>query len=62
LTFPDYENFPAFSAQLAQISFISVNITLPFYFPELFVRFWYNPAVSAFVHMPEAAVDENNFS
>jgi hypothetical protein len=60
LAFPHDKNFPAFFAQLAEISFISVNISLTFYFPELFVCFWYDAAVSAPVHVPETAVDKYN--
>ncbi|MGB2808050.1 MAG: hypothetical protein WBC22_09925, partial [Sedimentisphaerales bacterium] len=60
LAFPDNKNFPAFSAQFAQISFISGNIALTFYFPELFVCFWHDAAVSAPVNMPETAVDKYN--
>ena len=60
LAFPDDKNFPAFFAELAEISFISCNIALAFYFPELFVCFWYDAAVSTPVHMPETAVDKDD--
>jgi len=62
LAFPNYKNFPAFSAQLSEISFISFDIVLTFCFPELFVCFWYDAAVSAPVHVPETAVDKDYFS
>ena len=60
LAFPNDKHFPAFTAQLAQISFIPCNIALTLYFPELFVCFWYDAAVSEPVHVPETAVDEYN--
>jgi len=60
LAFPDYKNFPAFSAQLAEISFISGSIALAFCFPELFVGFRYDAAVFTAVHVPEAAVNKDN--
>ena len=60
LTFPDYEYFPAFFTEFTDISFISGNITQAFSLPELFVCFWYDAAVFAAVHVPEAAVDKDN--
>jgi len=62
LAFPNYKNFPAFFAEFAQISFISFDIALAFCFPELFVSFWYDAAVSTPVHVPETAVDKYNLS
>ena len=62
LAFPDYEYFPAFFSQFAEISFISGSIAITFCLPELFVCFWNDAAVFAAVHVPEAAVYKDYLS
>ena len=59
LTLPYDEDFPACFSQLSKITFIPSNIAFPLRFPELFVGFWYHPAVMAFMYVPEAAVNKN---
>jgi len=61
LAFPDYKDFPAFLSQLPDISLISCNITFPLCLPEFGICCRSNPAVTAFVHMPETAVDKYDF-
>jgi len=58
LTLPDHKDFPAFFSKLSEISFVSCNITFPFSLPEFGICGRSNPTVTAFVHMPETAVNK----
>jgi len=60
LAFPDYQYFPAFFSEFAEVSFVSGSIAFTFCFPELFVCFWYDTAVFAVVHVSEAAVHKDD--
>jgi len=62
LAFPDYKNFPAFFSQFTQISFVSCDITFPLCLPKFGICCRSNPAVTAFVHMPETTVNEYDFT
>ena len=62
MALPDYEHLPALPSQLAQVPLVSGNVSLTLCLPELGVGRRRYPAVSAFVHMPEAAVNEDDFA
>ena len=61
LAFPDNMNFPSIFSQFAQISFIFGNITLVFCLPEFGICRMFDFAITAFVHMTETTVDEDDF-
>jgi hypothetical protein len=62
LAFPDYEDFPALISQFAKVPLVAFYISLPLCLPELSIGRRCYPAVSAFVHMPEAAVYKDDLS
>lgn len=61
LAFPHDKDFPAGITKLSEISFISFNISKPFFLPEFFVSGWCNFAVTAVVDMPETAMNKDDF-
>jgi len=61
LAFPDNMNFPSIFSQFAQISFIYGNITLAFCLPEFGIYRMFDFAITAFVHIPKTAVDEDKY-
>jgi hypothetical protein len=61
LTFPDHKNLPAEEAEFFDVSFVASNISAAFILPEIGLCRGYNSAVSAAVHMPKTAVNEDDF-
>ena len=62
LAFPDFEDLPAGGAELAAVAFVAFDVGAALFGPEGFVGCggWF--AVFAAVHVPEAAVDEEDGS
>lgn len=59
--FSDYKDFPSIFSQFTQISLISGNITLSFCLPEFGIGRRFDLTITAFVHVPEKAVDKYDF-
>lgn len=62
LAFPYNKDFPTRLAQIFEISFIAINISTAFVLPEFCMRGGFNASITATVHMPETAVNQNNFA
>ena len=59
LALPNDKDLPAGVLQLFEIAFVSFDVTLAFFLPELGVSGWRDPAKTAAVDMPETPVNKN---
>ena len=57
---PDDQHFPAESAEFAEVAAVSFDVSATFGLPELRVRGGHDTSVSAAVHVPVAAVHEDD--
>ena len=62
LTFPNYENTPSEIPERRNVSNVSRHIPLPLCAPKIGIRSWNDLAIAALMHVPKAAVDENDLA
>lgn len=61
MAFPDGEDLPAQRFKFSGIAFVAFNISTTFILPEIFAGLGDDFPITAIMHMPETAVDEDDF-
>lgn len=62
LAFPDHKRGPTGRFQGGQALLVPLHIAVSLGFPEGSIRLWPNPSISAIMHVPEAAMNEDDLA